>query len=97
MCTVKLLKLAEFCYGPPILADLAVCLDGPFLNVYNFQGFSVKRIAPGRDRTRIARSAGRRANHCATAASYSKGPKFRYLTRFHFSKLDHLNKLGEVS
>ena len=41
-----LLKLAAFCYGPPISAGLAVCLDGPILNVYIIQAFSVKRIAP---------------------------------------------------
>ena len=33
---LPLLKLAVFCYGPPISADLAVCLDGLFLNVYIF-------------------------------------------------------------
>ena len=69
------LKLAAFCYGSPISASLAVCLDGPFLNVYIFQAFSVKRIARDRtrDRTRVARSIDHRANHCSMAKSYVSG------------------------
>ena len=75
---------------------LAVCLDGPFLNVYIFQAFLCKKDRL-RDRTRAARSTGRRANHCATADSYIRRLKVRNFSKISTSKMDHLNKLVEVS
>ena len=77
---------------------LAVCLDGPFLNVYTFSSFLCKKdhrqIGVW---TRAARSTGHRANHYATADSCILGLKVTDLSKISISKMDHLNKLVEVS
>ena len=84
-------------HNVPISADFAVCLDGLFLMFTFFQAFSVKDCSATQDRTRAARSTGRRANHCATAESYEVVLKLDYLSKILIFKNGPSKQTKEVA